>query len=106
MLSTHIFQLVLSNEKTVFADYARVKPTIFFIEKISFSLKLFSSHFYGQSYIKTVRGPSIILFLQLKHCRSKSADLIKSQLIRKRTVFHPHYKLINFVINILHSVLS
>ena len=31
---------------------------IFFIEKISFSLKLFSGHFYGQSFIKTVRGPS------------------------------------------------
>ena len=30
---------------------------IFFIEKISFSLKLFSGHFYGQSFIKTVRGP-------------------------------------------------
>ena len=25
--------------------------------KISFSFKLFSSHFYGQSFIKTVRGP-------------------------------------------------
>ena len=29
----------------------------FFIEKIAFSLKLFSGHFYGQSFIKTVRGP-------------------------------------------------
>ena len=38
-------------------DKSRVEPTIFFIEKISFSLKLFSGHFYGQSFIKTVRGP-------------------------------------------------
>ena len=38
-------------------DKSRVKPTIFFIEKISLSLKLFSGHFYGQSFIKTVRGP-------------------------------------------------
>ena len=38
-------------------DKLRVEPTIFFIEKISFSLKLFSGHFYGQSLIKTVRGP-------------------------------------------------
>ena len=38
-------------------DKSRVKPTIFFIEKISFSSKLFSGHFYGQSFIKTVRGP-------------------------------------------------
>ena len=38
-------------------DKSRVEPTIFFIEKISFSLKLFYGHFYGQSFIKTVRGP-------------------------------------------------
>ena len=38
-------------------DKSRVEPTIFFIEKIAFSLKLFSGHFYGQSFIKTVRGP-------------------------------------------------
>ena len=47
----------LSNEKTAFVDKSRVEPTIFFIEKISFSLKLFSGHFYGQSFVKTVRGP-------------------------------------------------
>ena len=29
-------------------DKSRVEPTIFFIEKISFALKLFSGHFYGQ----------------------------------------------------------
>ena len=40
-----------------FVDKSRVEPTIFFIEKSSFSLKLFSGHFYGQSFIKTVRGP-------------------------------------------------
>ena len=38
-------------------DKSRVERTIFFIEKISFSLKLFSGDFYGQSFIKTVRGP-------------------------------------------------
>ena len=38
-------------------DKSRVEPTFFFIEKISFSLKLFAGHFYGQSFIKTVRGP-------------------------------------------------
>ena len=38
-------------------DKSRVEPTIFFIEIISFSLKLLSGHFYGQSFIKTVRGP-------------------------------------------------
>ena len=40
-------------------DKSRVEPTFFFIENISFSLKLFSGHFYGQSFIKTVRGPFI-----------------------------------------------
>ena len=39
---------------------SRFDCTIFFIEKISFSLKLFSGHFYGQSFIKTVRGPSAL----------------------------------------------
>ena len=51
------FNWYLSNEKTAFVDKSRVEPTIFLIEKISFSLKLFSGHFYGQSFIKTVRGP-------------------------------------------------
>ena len=51
------FNWYLSNEKTAFVDKSRVEPTIFFIEKISFTLKLFSGHFYGQSFIKTVRGP-------------------------------------------------
>ena len=49
----------LSNEKTAFVDKSRVEPTIFFIEKISFCLKLFSGHFYGQSFIKSVRGPLV-----------------------------------------------
>ena len=44
-------------------DKSRVKPTIFFIEKISFSLKLFSGNFYGQSFIKTVRGPLFSSFI-------------------------------------------
>ena len=34
-----------------------LNPTIFLIEKLSFSLKLLSGFFYGQSFIKTVRGP-------------------------------------------------
>ena len=33
-----------------FVDNLRVKPTILFMEKILF-------HFYGQSFVKTVRGP-------------------------------------------------
>ena len=48
-------------------DKSRVEPTIFFIEKISFSLKLFSGHFYGQSFIKTVRGPFTIC-KRIQHC--------------------------------------
>ena len=34
------------------------------IEKIWFLLKLFSGHFYGQSFIKTVRGPLYIVSSQ------------------------------------------
>ena len=43
--------------KNTCAYNSRAKITIFFMEKISFSLKLFFDHFYGQSFIKTVRGP-------------------------------------------------
>ena len=57
VFNPYFFNCYLSNEKTAFVDNSRVKATIFFIEKISFSLKLFSCHFYGQSFIKTVRGP-------------------------------------------------
>ena len=46
-------------------DKSRVEPTILFIEKISFSLKLFFGHFYGQSFIKTVRGPLLTHMLIL-----------------------------------------
>ena len=59
-LQVIFFNWYLSNEKMAFVDKSRVEPTIFFIEKISFSLKLFSGHFYGQSFIKTVRGPCLI----------------------------------------------
>ena len=51
------FNWYLSNEINTLADNSRVEPTILFMEKISFSLILFSGHFYGQSFIKTIRGP-------------------------------------------------
>ena len=51
------FNWYLSNEKTAFVDKSRVEPTIFFIEKISFNFETFLWSFYGQSFIKTVRGP-------------------------------------------------
>ena len=59
------FNWYLSNEKTAFVDKSSVEPTIFFIEKISFSMKLFSAHFYRQSFIKTVRGPLLVLTMIL-----------------------------------------
>ena len=52
--------MYLSNEKKTFADNSRVEPTIFLMEKLSVSLKLFSGHFSGQSFIKTVRGPLVL----------------------------------------------
>ena len=58
-------------------DKSRVEPTIFFIEKISFSLKIFSGHFYGQSFIKTVRGPlacSKLRYDTLQNANNKGAD--------------------------------
>ena len=54
----------LSNEKNTFADNSRDEPTIFFMEKQLFSLKLLSGDFYGQSFIKTVRGPFVLKLQQ------------------------------------------
>ena len=59
------FDWYLSNEKKAFPDNSRVKHTIFFLEKISFSLDLFSGHFYGQSFIKTVQGPLMVRFVNV-----------------------------------------
>ena len=52
--------MYFSNEKNTFVDNSRVEPTIILMEKLSFSLKLFSGYFYGQSFIKTVRGPWLL----------------------------------------------
>ena len=49
--------IYFSNEKNLFADNWRAEPTIFSIERISYSLKLLSGHFYTQYFIKTVLGP-------------------------------------------------
>ena len=45
----------LSNEKSIF-DNSMAEPNILSIGKYHF-LKIFSGHFYGQFFIKTVRGP-------------------------------------------------
>ena len=47
--STYIFNWYLFFEKHTFADNLSVDPTILFMEKMSFSLNLFSGHFYGQN---------------------------------------------------------
>ena len=62
-----VFNVYLSNEKKTFADKSRIELFIIFIEKISFSLKLLSSKCYGQSCIKTVRGPLPILVHRYTH---------------------------------------
>ena len=51
--------------KNTFVDNSRVEIIIFLMEKLSFSFKLVSGHFYGQSFIKTVRGPLAIFVLLL-----------------------------------------
>ena len=58
-------------------DKSSVESTIFFIEKILFSLKLFSGHFNGQSFIKTVRGPfscSKFTYDTFQNANNKDAD--------------------------------
>ena len=65
VFNPHFLKGTLSNEKRNFADNSRVEPTISLMEKL-FSLKHFSGHFYGQSFIKTVRGPfTLKIFLGL-----------------------------------------
>ena len=84
------FNCYLSNEKTASVDNSRVKATIFFIEKISFSMKLFSGHFYGQSFIKTVRGPYIhnVLFLiTVCYCSCQPFPYIYNSTICIRIIF-------------------
>ena len=50
---THIFELLgLSNEKNSFVENSRVEPTIFFMEKISFSLKLLSGYLLGNPSLR------------------------------------------------------
>ena len=52
------FNRYLPNENNAFTDNSIVEPTIF-DGKLSFSLKHFSGHYYGQSFIKIVRDPLI-----------------------------------------------
>ena len=61
------FNWYLSNEKNFFTDNSRVEPTIFFHGKILFSLKLFSGHFYGQSFIKSARVPLPVTIAKRVH---------------------------------------
>ena len=68
-------------------DKSRIEPTIFLIEKISFSLKLFSGHFYGQSFIKTVRGP---LSADAKNHYSKDKDPSAYDSLPLRLVDHSY----------------
>ena len=66
--------------KRLFVDKSRVEHTFFFIEKISFSLKLFSGHFYGQSFIKTVRGPFPFLWASGNVARNPDFQIIDKML--------------------------
>ena len=68
----------LSNEKDIFADNSSVEPAIFSMEKLSVSMKLFSGHFYGQSFIKTVRGPLMSLFSILVGATPKALKLFSN----------------------------
>ena len=52
VFNPYFFNWYLFNEKTAFVDKSRVEPIIFFIEKISFSLKLFSGHFMGNPSLR------------------------------------------------------
>ena len=65
--------------KTTTQRNLRVEPTIIFMEKILFSLKLFSGHFYGQSFIKTVRGPYLKVYGSPKIVSEYDQEIPQSQ---------------------------
>ena len=71
--------------KNAFVNESRVEHTIFSMEKISFSLKLFSGHFYGQSFIKTVRGPCKFLKCTFVCTGSCRAYMKKNKKISRHT---------------------
>ena len=50
------FNRYLRNEKNPFVDNSSAEPTLFSMEKNVVFLNLLSGHFYGQSFIKSVRG--------------------------------------------------
>ena len=56
------------------------------MEKISFSLKHFFYHFYGQSFIKTVRGPLNFLFIIYHFKRNRFFAV--NDVIHVRTLRH------------------
>ena len=51
------FLIGTSNEKNTFADNLRLKPTILFMEKISFLSNFSLAIFMGNRSLGTVRGP-------------------------------------------------
>ena len=76
---------------------SRVEPTIFYMEKNSFSLKLFSGHFYGQSFIKTVRGPLKMVWVrfilttwiklsQMQHSQLSNGQMKVRHLLHKELI--------------------
>ena len=62
VFNPYFFNQYLPNVNSLFVDNSRAKPTTFSEEKVLFSLKLLSGHFYGQSCIKTVRGAGGVRF--------------------------------------------
>ena len=83
-----------------------MEPTLFFIEKISFSLKLFSGRFYGQSFIKTVRGPLPRLD-EFKHFAddlriSEAVNALENSTIHLPYLFHCCFRNTPYEFLILH----
>ena len=94
-------------------DKSRVDPSVFFIEKISFSLKLFSGHFYGQSFIKTVRGPSsniLVAILNLEILLNFILQVLRFTQTKKKTVYNNKFTLLEgpkfYVLNFIFREIS
>ena len=64
-------------------DKSRVEPTIFFIEKNIIFFETFLWSFYGQSFIKTVRGPYVYFHAYLTGSPNKQAYRVSIQEVFK-----------------------
>ena len=78
--------------KALLQTKSRAEPTFFFMAKTTFSLKLSLGYFYGQSLIKTARGPSVVVYscpdLQIYSVISLTPSKVCSYFLQSYSLSH------------------